>query len=233
MVASQENSNSPNYHVTNLMKGNVVKFFHKLSQRFPRWMFKVNRAVIMTTPSPKIVFRRYKNYVFSKATENDIPEIAKLTDAPEEILRDRMAGGDWGFVTKNIAEGNKIVNIIWGHRGSCYVRGLGVDLDIGDNSAYLHGGYTSEKDRMKGIFNTALKDVYDILLEQGISNLYALIEDWNEKSYHYHLRLKFKPIATVTFIIMFYIKASFYKDLETGRGKFKIFLNFPKDRSLI
>lgn len=196
-------------------------------------MFKVNRAVIMKTSSPRIVFRHYKNFIFSKATTDDIPEISRLTGVSESILHQRFATGDWSYVTKDITRNNEIVNVIWGHRGSCYIKGLGLDLEMGSDSVYLYGGYTSAEARMKGIFNTAFKEVYSILQQQGVTKLYGLVEHWNQTAYNYHLRLNFEPVARVTFLIIMFIKASFYRDLATGKGKNKIFFFFPRDRTTI
>jgi len=215
------------------LKGEFALFFHEITGYFPRWLLKVNSGIIFKTSSPQIKFRKYKNYIFLKATGNDIVEISLITNIRETELKRRLNMGDSCYFVKDITNNDKIVNIIWVHRGSCYIKGLGFDLELPYNSAYLYGGFTTQEARMKGIFNTALKIVYDTLVSQGIPNIYGLVESWNRSAYNYHLRLNFKPVGKITFFIILFIKASIYTNLEIGRKKIKVFLFFPKNRALI
>jgi len=216
-----------------MKKHEFLRFFREISKYFPRWMLKISSGTIMKTSSPQIVFRKYKNYIFDIARKNDIPEIVKLTDVPESILNRRLAAGDICHIARDIKNSNNIVNVIWVHLGACYIMGLGLSLDLTDDSAYLYGGYTAPEVRMKGIFNTAFKVVHDFLTIRGISNIYGLIEGWNRNAYNLHLRLNFKPIGRIIFFIVMFIKFSIYTDLESGRKRFRIFLFFPKDQTLI
>jgi GNAT superfamily N-acetyltransferase len=211
----------------------LLKSIHKVSTYFPRWMFKFNTATLMSTTAPKIYFRKYKNYVFQKAVREDIPEMSLLSGTPEPLLAERFDAGDWCYITRAKTKGNKIVNMIWIHPGPCYIRGLGFALEAESHAAYLYGGYTSPQERMKGIFSTAFREVYDILRQRGITKLYGLIEDWNQQAYDYHLRLNFKPVTRVAFVIVMHVMVSIQENLETGEKKTNIFVSFPRDRVLI
>ena len=215
---------------------NCSKLFlilHKISSYFPRWMLKFNTATLMSTTAPKIFFREYKGYTFRKAVREDIPEMSQLSEVSESTMEGHIAAGDWCYITRAINKNNKIVNMIWVHHGPCYVRGLGLTVDVENHAAYLYGGYTSPEERMKGIFATAFKHVYDILGKNNITKLYGLIEDWNQPAYNYHLKMNFKPVISVKFSIIMRVMFSYKKHLETGEKKINVFVSFPQDQALI
>lgn len=216
-----------------ITRGEFVRFFQNISQFFPRWLFKVNSGVILQTDSPRILYRKSQNYIFEMAKDSDIIEIAHLSATPESVLKSRLALGDECCITRDITDASKIVNVMWIHQGPCYIKGLGLDLRPGDNGVYLYGGYTAPEARMKGIFNTAFKFVYDTLVERGISSITGVIEGWNQNAYNTHLRLNFKPTAKIVFVVVCFIKTSVVTDLETQRKRTRICVTFPKDRVLI
>lgn len=233
MSYARKISNFVQFQSQLIKKRDFLGFFRGISGYFPRWMFKVNSGTIMKTSAPRIVFRKYKNYIFTVAKTDDISEIAKFTNIQESTLSRRMEFGDVCHIARDITDNDKIVNVIWMHIGPCYIMGLGLRLDVPADSVYLYGGYTADEARMKGIFNTAFKIVYDTLTSQGISNIYGLIEGWNPKAYNFHLRINFKPIGRMIFFIIMFVKFAIYTDLETGRKKIRIFIFFPKDQVLI
>jgi len=167
------------------------------------------------------------------AKDSDLIEIAQLSTIPESVLKSRLALGDECCITRDIANAGRIVNVLWIHQGPCYIKGLGLDLRLKDNSVYLYGSYTDPEARMKGIFNTAFKFVYDTLVERGISSITGVVEGWNHNAYNTHLRLNFKPIAKIVYVVVFFIRTSVITDLETQRKRTRICVTFPKDRVLI
>lgn len=216
-----------------IIRGEFVRFFQNISQFFPRWLFKVNSGIVLRTSSPRIIYRKYKNYVFEMANDSDIIEIARLLAIPESVVKSRMVRGDECCIARVKTTANEIVNVMWIHQGSCYIRGLGLDLKLGDNEVYLYGGYTAPEARMKGIFNTAFKFVYDTLEKRGISGISGVVEGWNHNAYNTHLRLNFKPISKIVHVVVFFIKVSVLTNLESKRKRTRIFLKFPKHRVLV
>ena len=110
---------------------------------------------------------------------------------------------------------------------------MGLDLDVGDDSLYLYGAYTLPEARMKGLYNTTIKELYDLYKDNNIHSIYGLVEYTNRNSYNLHLRLNFKPIGKVIFVALALFKFSIFYDLEKGKRKFKIYTLLPHHKMLI
>jgi len=216
-----------------LWTGDISRFFYEISKMIPYWIFKYNAGTIMTTSSPKIVFRNYKNYVSSPADISDVPGISRLTGVAELILLKRFKIGDRCYIVRDISNENRIVSVGWGHRGGCFIRGLGLNLNVGSDSVYLYGAYTLPEARMKGIFNTTFKNIYESFQKENVSHIYGLIEHENRYSYNLHERLNFRPEMRVIFLSILSIKISYNKNLINGKRKIKTFINLPQDDIII
>jgi L-amino acid N-acyltransferase YncA len=216
-----------------LYRRRFADFFFGISKYIPYWLFKFNQGLLITVTSPRIIRRNFKRYEFSWATAEDLADIEQLTDVAGYRSKKRLGAGDTCYIARDIVDGNRIVHVTWVHQGSCFVRGFGYFHTVEDDSAYLYGGYTSPPERMKGIMNTALDDIYAELNKKGINRIYALIEFWNDSSLKYHYRLGFDPVAKIIFISVFGIKLSINKNLDSNGSKFKVFFSLPRDRYMI
>jgi hypothetical protein len=216
-----------------LLRGEFADFFCEFSLYFPFWLFRFRAANIMANTSPNMFSRNYKTYTFAPAQENDIPEVARITGMREDYLMRRYYSGDICWVTKDTAHDNKIVNLIWSHRGPCFIRGMGLDLQVDDNSLYLYAALTLPEARMKGLYNTNIKALYEIYKEKNLSTIYGLVEYTNRNSYNLHLRLNFKPIGKVIFIALAGLKLSIHHDTEKGTRKIRLYIKSPDPQSVI
>ena len=120
-----------------------------------------------------------------------------------------------------------------GHRGACFINDLGLDLDIDNDSIYLYGAYTSPEARMKGLYTSTMKELFDVYMSQGISKIFGIVEQTNPYSYNIHLKLKFKPIGKVIFITLAMFKLSIYYDIENDNRTARFYISFPQNKMLI
>jgi hypothetical protein len=216
-----------------LLHGEFAEFFCEFSQYFPFWLFRFRAANIMVATSPNMFSRNYKTYTFAPAEETDISEVSQISGASEKSLQKRIHGGDVCYVTKDTAHDNKIVNLIWTHRGACFIRGMGLDLQVDDDSVYLYGALTLPEARMKGLYNTNIKELYEIYKNKNVSTIYGLVEYTNRYSYNLHLRLNFKPIGKVIFVAVALFKFSIHYDTENGKRKIRLYTLLPHHKMLI
>jgi hypothetical protein len=216
-----------------LSTGDTSQFLHEVAKIIPAWIFKYNAGTIMATSSPKIVFRNYKNYISSPADIGDAPEISRLTGVSEATLLKRFEIGDKCYIIRDIGNDNRIINVEWGHRGACFIRGFGLNLNMGSDSIYLYGAYTLPEARMKGIFNTTFKDIYEFYKKENVTHIYALVEHENHYSYNLHQRLNFKPEIRVIYISILCFKFSCYKNFNNRKRRIKMFITAPQNMILI
>lgn len=201
-------------------------FVYYASRVSPPWLIRFNSAYLMESPRPKTPFRRYSNYSFYCAGNDDIPEISEFTGLSEHVVRGRIKRGDLAYLARQIDD-NRLVNIMFALRGNCFVRGMGIPLKLNDNQAYLYGGYTAPEARMKGIFNTALNDVCDILQADGVVKFYSLVEYWNNYSYQYHRGLNYQPISMISYMGLPGFRLSVSRNLQSGKRRVKLFHSPP------
>jgi hypothetical protein len=171
--------------------------------------------------------------VFGKAEPRDLAEISEFSEVSESILRQRIRGGDWGYVTRDSENGNRIVTVQWIHVGACYIRGYGLHLNISDRVAYIYGALSAKEIRLLGVFNSAFKNVCDILKEINVNEIVGLVEFFNDSAYNYHLRSNFSDAATVTFVKFLGVKCSVWKDAANGQTKTRVFIRSPRGVAII
>ena len=212
-----------------LPKGEMANFFYHVSRHLPDWLFKFNRGMILVSPSPRLPTRENPRFTFGKAHTGDFEEIAWFSEVPQSALHERINNGDWGYITRDTENENKIVSVQWIHVGHCFIRGYGLRLDISDKAAYIYGALSAREVRLMGVFNSAFKKVCEILKSEGVSEIVGLVEFFNNTAYNYHLRSNFADIATVTYVSIFGIKFSVWRNTDDGRRKTRIYLRRPKE----
>jgi len=216
-----------------LFKGDICLFLYRIGQCIPNWLFRFNAGTIMATSTPRYICRNYRNYSFSRAENSDVPEISQLSGMPEDMLYERCDHGDWCHIARDISNGGKVVNVLWCHRGPCFIRGFGLNLDTEEESVYLYGAYTRPDLRMKGIINTSIKEICEYYRQNGIKKVYGLVERGNPNSYKFHLKLNFKPVAEVRFLTLLPFQFTCYINLEKGTREYHSFISNPQDFAAI
>lgn len=212
-----------------LPKGEMANFFYHVSKHLPDWLFKFNRGMILTSPSPRLPTRDNPRFTFGKASESDFEEIARFSEVPAAALYERSDNGDWGYLTRDKNDDDRIVSVQWIHVGPCFIRGYGLRLDISDRAAYIYGALSAKEVRLLGVFNSAFKKVCEILKSEGVGEIVGLVEFFNNTAYNYHLRSNFADIATVTYVSVLGIKFSMWRKTDDGRGKMRVFVRRPAD----
>ena len=211
-----------------LPRGEIASFLYLVSSHVPDWLFKFNRGMILSSPSPRLPTRENPRFTFGQATPDDFDEISDFSGVPRAALQQRVANGDWGYVTRDSENKNRIVSVQWIHTGPCFVRGYGLLLDIPETSAYIYGALSAPEVRLLGVFNSAFQRVCHILKDEGIDTIVGLVEFFNKSAYNYHLRSNFTDIATVTYVSIFGIKFSTWKPADSGRRKIRGYLTRPR-----
>ena len=74
----------------------------------------------------------------------------------------------------------EIAHICWLHFGSCYIRGLGLQLHLDASDCYLYGVVTNPAHRGKGIYRVMQQRVKQFARTTDIQRMLQLVEDGNE-----------------------------------------------------
>ena len=146
---------------------------------------------------PAFVYRRSSGYIFERSPEchnswqacrratrsenwrsNDVAACAQLSGLSEQEIRRRFEQGERCLGV--LGDAKQLVNLSWLHFGPCYVRGLGLRLDLGEKDCYVYGVVTHPDHRGMGLYRWTQHELMRILKEQAVPRIVQLVEDGNE-----------------------------------------------------
>jgi len=206
---------------------------HAVAWYLPDWLFRFNQGSLMFTTVRELPHRRSDSYRPGLAEVPDMDEVGAIIGYPAAELIRRLDQGGCCLVTRDVANNNRIINVQWFHRGDCYVRGLGLRVQIGNTSGYTYGSFTIPEYRLRGVFQTALNDAIRLLSKDGVKRVFCLIESHNETSHRLHVRLGYRIAAEVTHVAILGVKLTQVRDNVSGNRSLSVFLHHPDDIYLI
>ena len=131
---------------------------HAIMWRVPAWLFYYDHSLLCTTNKPKIIPRKYTNYIVRQANLSDVDSIEKLDIYPKGKTARRLKEGDFCHIVLNREE---VVSIIWAKLGKMFAIQAGSTIDTGDDGFFLDGMHTVTHERMKGLHMIVYKSLFD------------------------------------------------------------------------
>jgi ribosomal protein S18 acetylase RimI-like enzyme len=112
-------------------------------------------------------------------------------------------------------EGNMPVGMIWGHRGSCYVKSLGIPFIQKDDSIYLFWVYTLPEARCKNVFKRLINAFFTHYSDAKI--ITAVVESKNVAMRNLMIKLGFEEINRYNLIKVGEKTLYFIKNVKTQK----------------
>jgi hypothetical protein len=169
------------------------------------------------------------NVVFPESYEfrrtNDINAMVDF-GLDKRICEKRLTAGDVCFASY---KGDKIVGVIWAHRGSYYVRGMGYWHRCSQDDSYVYGALTKPDERGKGLFK-ALKYLISKELLKGTSGkITTLVETENTVSIKTNQNMGYREVKVIDHTTLFWIKKTKVRHLDTNNVEQRMFMFPPSE----
>ena len=166
-----------------LLHGQFGPLLAGLQRRLPPFLFRYSRGDLFelhcpsTLQPPQNAACFPADYDLSEFYSEHIEICAALSGLPSHELRRRFENGDRCI---GVVQSDQPVNVNWLHYGSCYVRGLGLRIDLGTNDCYLYGVVTATEHRGKGLYRQSQLKLIQLLQSGGLNRIVQLVEKGNE-----------------------------------------------------
>lgn len=141
----------------------------------------------------------------------------------KRICETRLKAGDLCFASYR---GDKIVSIIWGHKGQYYVRGLGYLQSCSQDDSYVYGAITQPEERQKGLFKALLHLISKELLKSTSGKITALAETKNTISINTLRNVGYREVKLIEHRTLLWLKKTNILHLATKNVERRIFM-FP------
>lgn len=182
-------------------------------------------------------YRRGRAYIFEleRLTDNVIlPEsyeyrrtndIVAMVDfgLEKRTCEKRLKEGDVCFASY---KGEKIVSVIWGHKGSYYVRGMGYWHRSNQDDCYVYGAITKPDERQKGLFKALKYLISKELLKSTSGKITTLVDTRNSISIKTNRNMGYREVKVIDHTTLFWIKKTNVRHLDTNTVEQRIFM-FP------
>ncbi len=166
------------------------------------------------------------NVIFPESYEfrrtNDINAMVDF-GLEKGICEKRLKAGDWCFASY---KGDKIVSVIWGHKGSYYVRGMGYWHRSSQDDSYVYGALTKPDERGKGLFKALKYLISKELLKSTSGKITTLVETENAISIKTNRKMGFREVEVIDHTTILWIKKTKVRHLDTDNVEPRMFM-FP------
>lgn len=135
----------------------------------------------------------------------------------ESILEYFLSNGATIFY---YVENHRPLGIMFGYRGSCYIRGPGISLVQNENSVYWFWIYTLPQARKKYVFSK-LKNAF-FLFHQGASGFSALVDPNNNVMLSQLNKLGFKAQKLISYFKFQNISILCIFEIQTKKTEYKV-----------
>jgi len=205
-------------------RAGFLYLIHAIMWRLPTWMFYYDHSLLFATNKPKIIARKYANYIVREANLNDVNSIEKLDIYPKGKTARRLKDGDFCHIVLN---GEEIVSIIWAKLGKMFAIQGGSIIDTGDDGFFLDGMHTVTHERMKGLHMIVYKSLFDHMASLGRHRILGLIKAENTISVTTHKRMDFESVGETFYITLMGVSVCYYKKWPYKAKKIHVFFKRP------
>jgi hypothetical protein len=196
-----------------------------ISARLPEWLLSYYHTVLISTRSPRLVTRAYKDYLIRPATMDDINNLNTVDIVPSKA-RERLARGDTCFI---VEKAGRVVAISWGAKGKMWVRYGGQVVDTGEDGFFLYGVYVIPEERMKGLIGPLFKLQFEHFGRDNRNHALGAVDIFNKPSIMLHRRMGFDIVGETYCITLLGLSCCYYKQWPDKTKKFHFFFKRPPD----
>ncbi len=199
-----------------LSRGQFRALLSGLQRRIPVAVFRHQRACLFElqldgfVPSSDNDISYAEGYLFCEFSSCDSAVCAAFSQVPEDVILDRFDHGDRCFGM--LSSHHRLVHSAWVHFGPCYVRGLGLRLDLDDTECYLYEVTTDPPHRGRKLYHHSLRKITQILQAAGARRILQLIEHGNDVPLKALPRIGYEPLWTIWHVTLFGAKLSIIYD---------------------
>lgn len=210
------------------LKGEFSIGLYHISRKFPNWLFRFNKAIILKNQilSMKLPEQLNPSVKVRIATDKDIDRIAIISNWEKARVQNLMDRGSKCFLSS--IDNNPPGALTWLAFGNCYIKGMGFKYNFPQKTAYGVFSLTLPEYRRKGLYLHMNKAIVDYAIKHDVETYYVLVEFTNHYSLNLRNKLGFQPIINVTNIKIFFLKICIVKNLENNKFQVRFFVNEPK-----
>lgn len=208
-----------------LLKGELSSALYNIALVTPNWFFRFNKAFIMYTEVFKFPDIKNRNIKVKIASESDLDDIIRISELDQEKILYMLKSGITCFLASDGE--NHPASITWSATGKCFIRGMALAYDFGNDGTYGFWSVTLPEARGKGLHYALMAEKSRYDGKRGRVKAYGLIEAINQLSYDMRIKTGFKPLLLVYYLKLFFIKVSYVKNLVDNKRRFKIFVKEP------
>ena len=202
-----------------------IEAIRGMAMRWLRRMFRYNSGVLMSAAAPVLPVTANRGVQVSQATAADSARIAAATAMTEERVGRMMATGAVCFVaTVNDGE---LAGFSWSAFGRCYIRGMGLDHDFGDDH-YSFASLVLMPYRRQGVYLALKQAAAALAKERGSRTFWVLIENSNQHSFRLQEKMGFEIKHKVWFLKLFGLRMCLVRNVADGRLRLRLFLKEPE-----
>lgn len=211
--------------------------FAAFKRRLPPWLIRFQSAYIYELRAPFTLQEGESHshfeegYRFSELPPTIASQCSQLSGVALSTLTRRWQFGDRCFGV--FCPDNTLVHVCWVHLGPCYVRGLGLQLDLSPKDCYVYGVFTDPLHRGKSIYRRAQQSLLDILESDKTLKAIQLVEAENRVPPRVLPTLGYKTLWWVQHRVFLGLK---YTTVRTMNGKLierQFRIQPPKDHFVI
>jgi GNAT superfamily N-acetyltransferase len=116
-----------------------------------------------------------------------------------------------------------------GHAGSCYIKGVGIAMDLQPDEVYLYWSHVSEKHRRKGIYRSLMSAAHKYYATNGYSISVALVFPDNYAVVRYLTSVGYSLEKTFYVLVLLNMKIGITFPFVNIRNSIFMRINPPKD----
>jgi L-amino acid N-acyltransferase YncA len=205
-------------------KDGISYIINIIMWRVPHWFFHYNHSLLFATDKPRIILRKYPDYVVRAADMNDIDAIERLEIYPKGKTARRLKQGDYCHI---VLKGEEVVSIIWAKLGKMFAFQAGSVIDTGDNGFFLDGLHTIDRERLKGLHMAVYKSLFDHMASLGRHHIMGIVNAPNKVSIETHRRMNLSIVGETFYFTLIGMSVCYYKTWPGKTGKIHVFFKRP------
>ena len=161
---------------------------------------------------------------FRQATSDDMAGCARMAGFEPDLYRDRLAAGEECHLA---LQNGAPVNLTWLHFGSCYVRGMGLRIDVPASDCYLYNVVTDPRCRGMGLYKYTQRRIVRLLAERGVERIRQLVMIDNAVPHATLPKLGYRMVEQIRHRALCGVGITAIMDLAARRCRRRVLLRRP------
>ncbi len=210
-----------------ILTGQISGALRGISLYCPGWLFRFNKGWMMYTDSVAVPGKLNPEVQVRVATGADAEDVVRISDIDKDtFIRLHESGVTCLLATLN---GGNPSAVAFFCSGKIFIKGLALKYDFGADGSYGFWFKTLPEFRNKGLNNSLMVFKCELERETGRKYRFCFIESENQLSYDIQIKAGYKPIISLFFIKLFFLRFSIAENIENGSRKISLFTRPPGD----